>query len=278
MGRVPEPQRGRSSAILSVQLEDETRVDRERLGQVGPGDPELVERRIGLALDALADLDIRATFFAEGRLAAEVSRAVWRALAERHGLGCQGLSRTPVGRLGPDRFAGDARRGREALQDVADAEVQAFRAPEYAVEGCEAWFGAGLREAGYSIDSSHRVQDLPGNAARGRYELAGSDGRVLEVPLVSLAFGAQRALVLGSATFRMLPLPTIRLLLERAEGQGFVPQVVLQLSDFDPLTTATAPESGLRGRVEQMFRNAGREGVTDKLRQLGFRWVFGTID
>lgn len=272
-----EPERGRAPAILSVQLDDELRLDRERQGQVGPGDPALVERRISLAIEALAQLDVRATFFAEGRLAAEVSRATWRSLVERHELGCQGLSRTPVGRLGPERFADDARRGREALQDAAGISVQAFRAPEYAVEGCDPWFGAGLRDAGYSADSSQRLPILPDNAARGRFELVGSDGRVLETPLASLSLGAQRSLVLGSATFRMLPLPTIRVLLERAEGQGFVPQVVLQLSDFDPDAGANAPESGLRARFEHMLRNAGREGVIGKLQQLGFRWSFGPL-
>ncbi len=277
MSEESEPEGGRAHAILSIQLEDELRVDRERTGQVGPGDPALVERRIERALELLERLDISATFFAEGRLVAELDRACWARLAIRHELGAQGLSRTAVARLGPDRFTDDARRGREAIEDAAGVVVRAFRAPELAVDGCDPWLGEGLAVAGYSIDASHRLENLPEHAQGGCFVLDGSAGAVIELPQPALQLGGQ-TMTIGSATFRMLPLPTVRVLFELAEKQGFVPQLVLQLGDLDPHgPTGLESEQGLRKRFEHLLRNTGREGVATKLQQLGWRWSFGTL-
>jgi peptidoglycan/xylan/chitin deacetylase (PgdA/CDA1 family) len=272
-----EPERGRAPAILSIQLEDELRLDRERAGHVDPGDPGLVERRLERALETLERLDASASFFAEGRLVAEIDRAWWPRIAARHELGSQGLSRTLVARLGPERFADDARRGREAIEEVASATVRAFRAPELAAEGCDPWLGDGLRAAGYTIDASQRLASLPEDAQGGCFALGGSDGAVIELAQPAMQFGGQ-TMTLGSASVRVLPLPTLRVLFELAEQQGFVPQLVLQLADLDPHgPTGLEAEQGLRKRLEHLLRNAGREGVETKLQQLGLRWRFGTL-
>jgi hypothetical protein len=85
-------------------------------------------------------------------------------------------------------------------------------------------------------------------------------------------------MTIGSATFRMLPLATVRVLFELAEKQGFVPQLVLQLGDLDPHgPTGLEAEQGLRKRFEHLLRNTGRDGVTAKLQQLGWRWSFGPL-
>jgi hypothetical protein len=85
-------------------------------------------------------------------------------------------------------------------------------------------------------------------------------------------------MTIGSATFRMLPLATVRVLFELAEKQGFVPQLVLQLGDLDPLgPTGLEAEQGLRKRFEHLLRNTGRDGIAAKLQQLGWRWSFGPL-
>lgn len=279
-----EPERGRARAILSVQLEDEVRLERQRAGTAAPGDPALVERRLERALESLRTLGVRATFFAEGRLVAELSRSWWPAIvAAEHELGCQGLSRTIVGRLGPEQFADDARRGREALEDAAGAPVLAYRAPEFSADGCDPWFGEGLVAAGYRTDASRRVAALPEDAVAGCYPLEGSGDAIVEVPLpmlpANLPIAGHRVVFLGSAAFRMLPLPTLRVAFELAEQQGFIPQVVLQLGDLDPQgpQAYSADISTWRSRIDQLWRSTGRQGVTNKLQQLTWRWSFDTI-
>jgi peptidoglycan/xylan/chitin deacetylase (PgdA/CDA1 family) len=281
-----EPERGRARAILSIQLEDEVRIERQRAGGAAPGDPVRVERRIERALASLDELGARATFFAEGRLVAEVSRSWWPAIAAKHELGCQGLSRTIVGRLGPDQFAEDARRGREALEDAAAAPVVGYRAPEFSVDGCDPWFGEGLAAAGYRADASRRLATMPEGATGGRYPLEDSGDAVVEVPLpmlpANLPIAGQRVMFLGSAAVRMLPLPTLRVAFELAEQQGFVPQIVLQLGDLDPegpdaYSSDIAPTMSWRRRIDQLWRSTGRRGVMSKLAQLGWRWSFDTI-
>ncbi len=278
-----EPERGRAHAILSVALEDEVRLERQRAGEVAPGDPTLVEARIERALETLATLDARATFFAEGRLVAEISRPLWAEIARRNELGSMGLSRTIVGRLGPERFAEDARRGREALEDAAGAAVVAYRAPEFSADGCDPWFGEGLAAAGHRIDASHRIAALPEHAVSGCYPLDGSGGAVIEVPLpmlpANLPIAGQRVMFLGSAALRMLPLPTLRVAFELAEQQGFIPQIALQLADLDPRgpDAYSADATTWRSRIDQLWRSTGRGGVVAKLQQLAWRWRFGTV-
>lgn len=278
-----EPERGRAPAVLSVQLEDEVRLERQRGGGPAPGDPALVERRIERALAMLDTLGARATFFAEGRLVAEISRTWWPTIAAAHEIGCQGLARTIVGRLGPEQFAEDARRGREALEDAAGVPVACYRAPEFSADGCDPWFGEGLVIAGYRTDSSRRLAAMPEGAERGCYPLEGGDGAVVEVPVpmlpANLPIAGQRVMFLGSAAVRMLPLPTLRVAFELAEQQGFVPQIVLQLADLDPEgpEAYSSDTSTWRSRIDQLWRSTGRRGVTAKLQQLGWRWSFDTV-
>lgn len=274
---VSAPERGRKPLVLGIQLEDEIRVDGARAGKPDLRDPVLLERRIDRVLKVLARVNARATFFAEGRLADELDASVWPNLVAAHELGSQGFTRTLVGRLGPDGFSADAQRGREALEGVANAEVRSFRAPELAVDGCEPWFGKGLADAGYTRDASLVLGTPPDGFAR-TMALEGSEGSVVEVPVASVALRRQRIAVLGSTSFRVLPLATIRLLFEHAESQGFVPQLLLQPSDFDSDgPTGIDPSHGWRARFEQMVKTAGRDSIVGKLEQLAWRWQYVAV-
>jgi peptidoglycan/xylan/chitin deacetylase (PgdA/CDA1 family) len=186
-----EPERGRKALALTIQLEDETRLDRARAGKPDLGDPALLERRVERTLQVLGRVHARATFFAEGRLADELAPSAWSTIVAAHELGSQGLSRALVGRLGPDAFADDARRGREALERVANAPVRTFRAPELAAEGCEPWFGRGLADAGYTRDSSLVLAASEGHTHA--FPLAGSGDAVTEVPIASVGSAAPRS-------------------------------------------------------------------------------------
>lgn len=269
-----EPERGRKPLVLGIQLEDEIRVDGARAGKPDLRDPVLLERRIRRVMQVLERVNARATFFAEGRLAEELDASVWPEIVAVHELGGQGFSRALVGRLGPDGFSADAQRGREALEAVANVPVRSFRAPELAVDGCEAWFGRGLADAGYTRDGSLVLGAPPDGFSR-TLPLDGADGHVVEVPVASVALRRQRIAVLGSTSFRVLPLATIRLLFEHAESQRFVPQLLLQPSDFDSDgPTGIDPGHGWRARFEQMVKTAGRDSIVGKLEQLAWRWRY----
>lgn len=277
------PEHGRMPAILSIHIEDELRLERQRAAIDGPGDPSAVEQRLEVALGVLEELGAKATFFAEGRLVAEIARTWWPTIVDNHELGSVGLSRTIVERLGPGRFADDARRGREALEEAAGAPVTAFRAPEFSADGCDPWFGEGLVAAGYRVDASRRLAALPEGSEGGHYLLEGTEGAIVELPLpmlpANLPIAGQRVMFLGSAAFRMLPLPTIRVAFELAQQQGFVPQIVLGLGDLDGRggVPGSHESSTWRRRIDQLWRNAGRGGVFAKLQQLSWRWSFDTV-
>lgn len=242
--------------------------------------PREVERQTGLVLDALELCDGRATFFVEGRLIDDLPKSLWKDIASRHRVACQGHAHRPVYRHDPVSFADDIRTGKRELEDTTGEEVIAYRAPDFSSEGCGAWFGEQLAEAGYRLDSSLRLEE-PSEPFSGTLPLQGSNERVTEIPLMSVGWGGGKFLtIIGGAYLRVLPLATIRLLLERAESSGFLPMIYLNPYDMD----ANAPPIDVgEGRpwwtkAVEAVRRAGRDTVRDKLEALTYRYRFEPVE
>jgi peptidoglycan/xylan/chitin deacetylase (PgdA/CDA1 family) len=83
----------------------------------------------GRVLDALAELDVRATFFCVGRNAQQHPELVERALAEGHVIGSHSLSHPHPARTPLDELTREYREGRQAVASVAGRDVALFRPP-----------------------------------------------------------------------------------------------------------------------------------------------------
>jgi peptidoglycan/xylan/chitin deacetylase (PgdA/CDA1 family) len=256
------------AAILTVELVDH---DRAADGSGGAA----IARRIARTLEVLADIDARATFLCEGRLAGELPTETWRSIAVAHEIGCHGHAWVPVERLGAAGFRDDVRAAKRALEDVTGVAVASYRAPEWSGSQCDPWFGEVLAAEGFALDASRRL-DAPPPEFAGTLPLPGSAGAVLELPVLAVGVGTQRMTVIGGAPFRLLPLASIRLLLERAESLGFVPQVVLHPHDLDA-TEPLDPPRGLLRRAAALVQRTGRDTVAGKLKALTYRYRFDTL-
>jgi hypothetical protein len=254
----------RRPAILTIELVDHARE---------PGGA--LARQLARTLATLADCGARATFLCEGRLAGELDGAALRAIAAGHEIGCHGHAYVPVERLGAAGFAEDLHAGKCALEDASGAAVTSFRAPDWSGSQCDPWFGEVLAREGFRIDSSRRL-DLAPPDFTGTLPLMGAEGSVREVPVLAMGVGTQRMTVIGGAPFRLLPLASIRLLLERAESLAFIPQVVLHPQDLDPTEHPERPR-GLLARATRLMQRTGRETVAGKLKALTYRYAFAGL-
>lgn len=112
------------------------------------------EAAVDRLLELLAAAGARATFFVLGA-AAERQPEVVRLIRDGgHELGCHGHAHQAVGGRTPEEFRADVRQGRETLQDLAGAAVDAYRAPDFSVTPACRWALDVLTEEGFVFDSS----------------------------------------------------------------------------------------------------------------------------
>ncbi len=271
----------RATAILTVDFEDYRRQQlRDVLGNDVPPSPAEVLRQLELLLNLFNDCAAEATFLSVGRLVNDLPSSVWTSILRRHRVGAHSYEHQFVDQLGPRRFADDVRKAKAVLEDAAGCEVLSFRAPYFSNDGCDPWFGEILAEAGYRIDSSVRLTQAPVSP----YTLAGSGGRVVEIPLPCYGVGRKRLTVIGGTYFRLLPFWAIERLLKRAESDGFTPMIYLHPYDID---TAAAPldfhvdeinRGSVVDRAGDLMRRSGRGSVAGKLRELSQHYRFLSLE
>jgi hypothetical protein len=272
--------RSRRKALLSVDLPTRVHPHDGDLGGLRPVPrPEDLERQLERAMEALDRCGLRATFFAAGKLVPVLPADLWRRMAARHRVGCLGFEGRAVATASANGFREDVSMGRRALEDVTGAAVVSHRAPDYVGDDCEPWFAEVLVEAGYSLDSSRLVADPP-EGFSGIEPLSGSGGDAVEVPLMAVAVGSRRFAVVGGGQFRLLPLASIRLLLDRADALGFQPLVFLHPEDFDTKAAPVEPQGPLAwvARAGEAVRRVGRDTIEDKLSALGYRYAFEPLE
>jgi hypothetical protein len=241
--------------------------------------PEDLERQIERALEALERRELRVTFFAAAKLVPVLPADLWRRMAEHHGVGCLGFEGRPVTTMTAEAFRDDVTMGRRALEDVTGSAVVAHRAPDFVGVEDVPWLGEVLVEAGYLVDSSRLISD-PDEGFSGTEPLAEASPEGLQVPLMAVAVGSRRFAVVGGSQFRLLPLASIRLLLDRAQTLGFRPMVFLHPEDFDTKAASTEPHGPLAwvARAGEVVRRVGRDTVEDKLDALGYRFEFEPLE
>jgi hypothetical protein len=268
--------RSRSKALLTVDLPTRVHPHDGDLGGLRPVPrPEDLERQIERAMEALERCQLRATFFAAAKLVPVLPADLWRRMAAQHQIGCLGFEGRAVATMSAQSFRDDVSMGRRALEDVTGAMVVAHRAPEFVGEDCPAWFTEVLVESGYLVDSSRLVSN-PSEGFTGLEPLSDPPGGAVEVPLMAVAVGSRRFAVVGGSQFRLLPLASIRLLLDRAHTLGFRPMVFLHPEDFDTKAASIEPQGPLAwvARAGEVVRRVGRDTVEDKLVALGYRYRF----
>jgi len=181
--------------------------------------PSRVERNVDLILQLLEEAGAHATFFTLGWVAERFPQVVRRIVAAGHEIASHGYAHSRASDLEREPFLADIRRAKSILEDIADCEVQGYRAPSFSIGHDDEWAYDCIAEAGYRYSSSvypirHDHYGVP-DAPRFPYR---SHREVLEVPITTARFLDRNWPAGGGGYFRLMPYPVSRWLIQRVNN------------------------------------------------------------
>jgi len=176
-------------------------------------------------LDLFAAHQVRGTFFTLGWVAERYPDLIKRIVSEGHEIASHGWDHVRVNTQTPDEFRKDIERTRKLLQDISGEPVLGYRAASYSIGASEAWAWEQLADAGHRYSSSivpirHDLYGIPG-APRFAFDAVG--GRLLEIPITTVALVGRNINCGGGGWFRLFPYPFSRWALARVnelDGQA----------------------------------------------------------
>ena len=106
-------------------------------------------------LDALAELNIRGTWFIPGHFFRYAGTSLLRQIAEAgHEVASHGTQHCLVGRMDPQSFLMDIVESRKRLEDTIGQRVDTYKAPAWSIMPSCSWALDCLIEAGFRVDHS----------------------------------------------------------------------------------------------------------------------------
>ncbi|MBO0749215.1 MAG: polysaccharide deacetylase family protein, partial [Porphyrobacter sp.] len=172
-----------------------------------------VERNLREILDLFDAAEVKATFFALGRVARRHGGLMHEIVARGHELASHGWDNGHVFRMDRKTFAEDLARARQVLEDAAGVPIRGYRAPGFSIDRRTPWAFMELAEQGYAYSSS--VAPLS-NAHFGWADAPRFAFRplpwspLLEIPVTTAMFAGKRLLAAGGGFFRVIPYAVTR--------------------------------------------------------------------
>ena len=224
------PQRGTNSVTnaMTVDVEDYFQVSAfERYVDKAQWQtwPRRVEDNTLRILDLFSAHHIRGTFFTLGWVAERYPDLVRKIVSDGHEIASHGWEHVRVDTQTAVEFRKDVERTRKLLQDISGEPVLGYRAASYSIGAGEAWAWEQLAEAGHQYSSSivpirHDLYGIP-DAPRFAFEAIG--GRLLEIPITTVALAGRNINCGGGGWFRLFPYRFSRWALSRVnqiDGQA----------------------------------------------------------
>jgi polysaccharide deacetylase family protein (PEP-CTERM system associated) len=174
-----------------------------------PSLPSRIAAQTERVLGLLERNSVSATFYVLGWVA-EHSPAVVRSIVKAgHEIGCHSYAHQPVYTLTPAQFRQDTIRAVRAIEDAGGVSPRVYRAPNYSITVDCLWALEILAECRFWCDSSivpitHDRCGIPGFGPTARV-METPSGKLLEVPVATVARGESAIPVGGGAYLRLLP-------------------------------------------------------------------------
>jgi len=170
--------------------------------------PCRVEQNTDRILDIFARQEVSATFFTLGWVAERYPTLIKRIVERGHELACHGYSHVRVTEQSPGEFREDVLRAKGLLEDIGAVPVRGYRAASYSIGAKNLWALDVLEDLGFAYSSSiypikHDLYGMP-EAPRFAFSPSGS-GRLLEIPVSTVAFGDKKFPCGGGGYFRLFP-------------------------------------------------------------------------
>tara|TARA_R110001592_G_scaffold126336_1_gene337484 strand:+ start:119425 stop:120312 length:888 start_codon:yes stop_codon:yes gene_type:complete len=183
-----------------------------------------VEANTDRILELFDAHQVHGTFFTLGWIAERYPDLVRRIVQNGHELASHGWQHIRVSVQTPQEFREDVTRTRKLLEDISGQSVKGYRAASYSLGTNESWAWNELAEAGYRYSSSivpirhdhYGIPDAP------RFAFQAIDGKLLEVPITTVALAGRNLNCGGGGWFRLFPYAFSRWALNRVnqrEGQ-----------------------------------------------------------
>ena len=202
------------------------------------GVPSRLDFGMNAILRALAEHEARATFFFLGWVAERRPDMVQRCLAEGHEVASHGYEHEFLHDLSPDEFERDLALTEDALTAAGAPRPIGFRASTFTLTRRTWWAFDILVRRGYRYDSSvhpvrHPVYGIP-DFEPGISTVEVDGGRIVEIPVSTLAFLGRNLPVGGGGYFRLLPGALTRSAVSSLEKRGRPAALYLHPWEFDP--------------------------------------------
>jgi len=256
----------------------------------GGGDPSpMFERNVDCVLQALADHDVRATFFVLG-MGAEKAKALVRRVADAgHEIQNHGFGHKSNFILDADAFREDLLRGKKLLEDLTGQEIYGYRSPYFSIDERNLWTLDVLLETGHRYDSSvfPMTRSCIVDIGADTYGIEGfppepqiltspGGGKILEIPVSCVDWLGKRWPIGGGGYFRLWPFAVIRFLWKRLQKRGHPGVVYMHPYEYDP-TEVQADRVNVSWK-RRLHQTLGRKRFPRKIDRLLRRFDFGAVE
>lgn len=214
-------------------------------------------------LTALAEKNIKGTFFCVGWIAEHHPQVIKDIAAAGHHIGCHSYQHELASRFTLQQFREDTYKAKSIIENVAGCEVNAFRVPSFSITKNNLWTFDVLAELGFKYDSSvfpseHEFGGIPSYPAEPS-RLHTHNGDIKEFPICLGRFLGRDIVYSGGGYFRVMPYSLLR------KWTAKDPYVLSYFhpSDFDP----GQPQMPQLPRMRQFKNRVGLKGSYEKFKK-----------
>jgi len=240
--------------------------------------PSRIDVGSNFLLDALAERNLKATFFVLGWVAERFPSLVKRIADAGHEIGCHSYLHRLVYDLTPGEFREDTSRAMRAIENACGVTPRLYRAPSYSIVERSIWALEILAELGFTHDSSiypivHDRYGIPG-FPRHAHMMETPSGPILEVPIATVQLpGGQVAPVGGGGYLRLFPYRYTAAGIRRINAEEHQPACIYT----HPWEVDPGQPRVTKGFVSGLRTYGGLKGMPGKLQRMFGEFEFSAL-
>lgn len=224
--------------------------------------------------------NVRATFFALGKVCERFPNLLPTVASAGHEIASHGYGHELVYNLSPEQFEADVRRSADIIESQIGRRPSGYRAPAFSITRKSLWAGPILARLGFSFSSSifpihkrrYGIPDWPTSPLRW------PDCSLTEFPLTTLSVLGQRIPVCGGGYMRLFPAALHACAIQRLNRRGYPAIIYMHPYEFAPGEVDAFRRAGFRmSRKRYVMQSLWRSRVEPRLSWLLSRFEFGSV-
>ena len=246
--------------------------------------------------------NVKATFFALGKVCEKFPELLPRVAACGHEVASHGYGHDLIYNMTPESFREDLRRSVDLIGEQTGVAPVGYRAPAFSITRQSLWAGPILAELGFKYSSSifpisgsrYGIADAPtfpfnwkdwltgtpagGPGACGKPEARSPKPDLVEFPMTTLAFAGRRWPVCGGGYLRLLPTCFLKAAIRRAHRQGQPAVVYMHPYELDVSEVCELKRAGWRfGRKTALTQSLFRCFIKRRLADIFQTFTFAPM-